>query len=59
VSGAQDGKTLLSSDQILLRTGAHGSLKFNQFAMFPYIGDGSPVDQRFWVDDLTVATARP
>jgi hypothetical protein len=27
--------------------------------MAPYIGDGSPVDQRFWIDDLTVATSRP
>ena len=32
---------------------------FNQFAILPYIGDGSPVTQRFWVDDMTAATARP
>jgi len=25
----------------------------------PYIGDGSPVDQTMWVDDLTVAAERP
>jgi len=55
----QDGKVLISSDQILLRTNAHATLKFNQFAVLPYIGDGSPVAQKFWVDDLTVATARP
>ncbi|WP_206079422.1 hypothetical protein [Polyangium spumosum] len=55
----QDGKTLIESDEILFRTGAHPDMQFNQFAMLPYIGDGSPVDQRFWVDDLMVATARP
>jgi len=55
----QDGKTLISSDKILMRTGANPNLKFNQFAMLPYIGDGSPVAQSFWVDDLTVATAKP
>ena len=55
----QDGKVLISSDKILLRTNAHATLKLNQFAMLPYIGDGSPVAQKFWIDDLTVATARP
>jgi hypothetical protein len=55
----QDGKTLIASDEILLRTGAHPNMKFNQFAMLPYIGDGSPVEQSFWIDDLTVATAKP
>jgi len=55
----QDGQSLISSDQILSRTGAHASLAFNQFAMLPYIGDGSPIAQKFWVDDLTVATAKP
>lgn len=55
----QDKKTLISSDQILFRTGAFASMKFNQLAMLPYIGDGSPMEQSFWIDHLTVATARP
>jgi hypothetical protein len=55
----QDGQTLISSDRILFRTGAHPTMAFSQFAMLPYIGDGSPVIQRFWADKLTVATARP
>jgi hypothetical protein len=55
----QDGVTLISSDQILMRTNQHANLMFHQFAMLPYIGDGSPIQQSFWVDDLTVATARP
>lgn len=55
----QDGKTLISRDAILLRTAAHATLSFIQFAMLPYIGDGSPIAQSFWVDDLVVATAKP
>jgi hypothetical protein len=55
----QDGKTLISHDKILMRSGAHASMKFNQFAMLPYIGDGSPIAQTFWVGDMVVATARP
>jgi hypothetical protein len=55
----QDGRTLIASDRILMRTGRHAMLRFDQFAMLPYIGPGSPAAQSFWVDDLTVATARP
>jgi hypothetical protein len=55
----QDGQTLITHDHVLLRTGARPTLKFSQFAVAPYIGDGSPVAQTFWLDELTVATARP
>jgi hypothetical protein len=34
-------------------------MKWNQFMMAFYIGDGSPVDQYVWIDDLTVADSRP
>jgi hypothetical protein len=43
----------------MLRTGQYPDMKFNQFMIAPWIGDGSPVDQTFWVDDLTIATLRP
>ncbi len=55
----QDGRTLIASDRILMRTGQHPTLRFDQFAMLPYIGPGSPIAQSFWVDELTVATAKP
>ncbi|MBI5548239.1 MAG: hypothetical protein HY901_30535 [Deltaproteobacteria bacterium] len=55
----QDGKVLHSYDHILLRTGAHANARFVQHGFAPYIGDGSPTAQTFWIDDLTVATARP
>lgn len=54
-----DGKLVLDRTDVLLRTGQHPDMRFNQLAIGPYIGDGSPVEQTFWVDDLTVATARP
>jgi hypothetical protein len=34
-------------------------MRFNQFLIAPYIGDGSPIDQTMWVDEMTVADARP
>ncbi len=54
-----DGQLIIDHDDVVLRTGQHPDMKFNQFMIAPWIGDGSPVDQTFWVDDLTIATSRP
>ena len=40
-------------------TGARPTIQFHQFLIAAYIGDGSPVDQYMWVDDLTIATGKP
>lgn len=53
-----NGTLIIDRHDILYRTGAHPTLLFNQFLIAPYIGDGSPVDQSMWVDNLRVATAR-
>jgi hypothetical protein len=42
----------------ILRTGQRPTMKFNQFVFAPYIGDGSPLEQSMWIDDLVVASAR-
>ena len=65
--GAKDGivqywfdrQLVIDRHDVLFRTGANASMQFNQFVIAPYIGDGSPVTQSLWVDDVTVATARP
>jgi hypothetical protein len=49
---------VIDRHDILLRTGARPTIHFHQFLIAPYIGDGSPVDQTMWVDNLTVATSR-
>lgn len=54
-----DRKPVIDVRNMMMRTGQHPLMKFNQFLMAPYIGDGSPVEQTMWVDDLTVATGRP
>lgn len=53
-----DDKLVIDQSSVIMRTGANPSLAFNQLVLSPYIGDGSPIDQTFWVDDLTVATSR-
>src|SRR6185295_12224238 len=51
-----DGQPLINHADVVLRTGAHAGMLFEQFLIAPYIGDGSPVDQTMWIDDLFVAT---
>ncbi len=54
-----DRALAIERTNVIMRTGIHPSMKFNQFIIAPYIGDGSPVDQTFWIDNLTIATSRP
>jgi hypothetical protein len=54
-----DGEPVLDYRNVVFRTGKHPDMKFNQLIIGPYIGDGSPVDQTFWIDDLVVASAHP
>jgi len=54
-----DGTLLIDKHDVLLRTGANPTMQFNQLVIAPWIGDGSPVTQSFWIDNLTVGTARP
>ena len=53
-----NGTLVIDRHDILFRTGAHPTLQFTQFLIAPYIGDGSPVDQSMWIDNLRVATGR-
>ena len=53
-----NGQLIIDRHDILFRTGARPTVQFNQFLLTPYIGDGSPVDQTMWVDNLRVGTAR-
>jgi hypothetical protein len=53
-----NGTLIIDRHDILYRTGARPNLQFNQFLIAPYIGDGSPVDQSMFIDNLTVATGR-
>lgn len=54
-----DRVPVIDHGNVVIRTGQYPNMKFNQFMIAPYIGDGSPIDQTFWVDDLTVGTSIP
>lgn len=51
-----DGVPIIDVADVVFRTGQHADMKFNQFVIGPYIGSGSPVDQSFWIDNLTIST---
>lgn len=54
-----DGTLVINRNDVIMRTGANPNMKFNQFIIGPYIGDGSPVTQSFWIDNLRLETSRP
>lgn len=53
-----NGVLVIDRRDILFRTGARPTLQFKQFVIAPYIGDGSPVDQSMYIDNLKAGTAR-
>lgn len=53
-----NGTLVIDRQDIVYRTGAHPTIQFTQLLIGPYIGDGSPVDQSMFVDNLRVATSR-
>ncbi|MHC4396964.1 MAG: hypothetical protein ACYS1A_15080, partial [Planctomycetota bacterium] len=53
-----DGELIIDQESLILRTGEHPNMKFRQLIIAFWIGDGSPVAQTIWVDDLTVANYR-
>jgi hypothetical protein len=54
-----DGQIVIDHNDVLLRTGQYPEMRFNQFLIAPYIGDGSPVEQSMWVDELSISASRP
>lgn len=53
-----DGEERMALDSLLFRTGRHPQMRIDQLLLAPWIGDGSPVDQTMWLDELTVAHGR-
>jgi hypothetical protein len=54
-----DGGLVMERLGVVMRTGARSTMKFNQLLISPFMGDGSPVDQGYWIDNLEVASDRP
>lgn len=53
-----DDSLLINKNDVEMRTAMQPLLAFNQILVAPYIGDGSPVAQSMWIDDLVLGTKR-
>jgi hypothetical protein len=53
-----DGQASMNVQGVLMRTGRHSTMQLNQLMLTPYIGDGSPIAQTVWYDDLTIARGK-
>lgn len=54
-----DDELIMEHTDVLFRTAQHPNMKFNQLLIAPYIGgSGSPIEQTFWIDELTVSTTK-
>lgn len=49
-----DGVQVINHSDVLYRTNQDATKKFKQFVLAPYIGDGSPIAQTFYIDNLNV-----
>jgi hypothetical protein len=54
-----DGVPVINHPNIVYRTNQDATKKWSQFVLAPYMGDGSPVAQTMWIDELTVGTGEP
>lgn len=54
-----DGELKVNQTNMIYRTGARPTLRMNQLILSPYMGDGSPIAQKFWLDELIVAQSMP
>jgi chitodextrinase len=54
-----DGIKVIDHSNILYRTNQDATKKWAQFVLAPYMGDGAPITETMWIDELTVSTASP
>ncbi|HCC05036.1 TPA: hypothetical protein DEP58_01880, partial [Patescibacteria group bacterium] len=52
-----DGTLVINRSDVLYRTAQDATKKWAQFVLAPWIGDGSPIAQTMWLDQLTVSTS--
>ena len=54
-----DGVLQIEHTDVIMRTNENATMQWEQLILAPYIGDGSPITQTMWVDELTVGTENP
>jgi len=52
-----DNELIIDLDSVVLRTNSYPNITWGEVVLAPWIGDGAPVNQTIWIDELTVATS--
>ena len=50
-----DNTLVINHENVILRTGQHPTMMFNQVMIAPYYHNGVPHPQTFWIDDFIVS----
>jgi predicted amidohydrolase len=60
VRGWFDGERVVDRTDVILRSTDFPKMKFNQYLLTPYFGQGLlPHEQTLWIDELTIGVTRP
>ena len=51
-----DGQLAIEGTKVLYTAGAYANTQWNKIFLAPYIGDGSPIGQTMWLDELSIWT---
>jgi len=51
-----DGELIINHSNVMFRTAQYPNMMFDMLAIAPYIGDGSPISQTMWVDNLVIGS---
>lgn len=54
-----NGSYVINYTDIIFRTNTHPTMKWTQLAISPYMGDGSPIAQQLWIDDMEIHNSAP
>ncbi len=51
-----DGQLIIDDESVLFRTGQNPNMKFIEIALGNWMGQGSPIEQTMWIDNLKIST---
>ncbi|MSN27163.1 MAG: hypothetical protein GJV46_14990 [Geobacter sp.] len=54
-----DGVKVMDNSDVLYRTNQDATKKWAQFVLAPFMGDGAPIAETMWIDELSVSTSSP
>jgi len=54
-----DGELVLNHLDVQYRTGQDATKMWSQFVLSPWIGDGAPITETMWLDEIEVGTEEP